>query len=52
MTETEWAEMRLKMAASIADERDRISVHGSDLRKVLTELKRLRELIDQARPRD
>ena len=48
MTPLETAELRLQTAAAVADERDRTTVKGADIRIVLAELARLREaLLDE-----
>jgi histone H3/H4 len=51
MTPLEAAELRLQTAAAVADERDRTTVKGTDIRIVLAELARLREVLLGA-PRD
>lgn len=52
MTPLEAAEFRLQTAAAVADERDRTTVKGSDVRAVLAELARLREVLMDLAPRD
>jgi len=52
MTVLQAAEQRLHTAAAVADERDRATVQGADLRILLAELKRLRELALTQAPRD
>lgn len=51
MTPLQAAELRLQTAAAVADERDRCVVQGADVRAVLAEIKRLRELLFPT-PRD
>lgn len=52
MTRVEEAEHRLRIAADVADERDRTTVRAQDLYVILELLKNLRELIGHAQPRD
>jgi len=52
VTPLEAAELRLQTAAAIADERDRTTVKGSDIRLVLAELAWLRETLMDLAPRD
>lgn len=52
MTPLQASELRLRTAAAMADERDRCDVKGTDVRAVLAELARLRELLLDCRPKD
>ena len=45
MTPLEAVELRLQTAAALADERDRTTVKGADIRIVLAELAKLQEML-------